>query len=381
MPQIRCTSCYSVFPEDQFPYRCPACQGIYDYDGPPVYQGRTISHDFPGIWAYRSSFSLSISSPVITLGEGNTPFIWTEYQGTPIGLKLEFLNPTGSYKDRGTAVLTSYLLNRGYHRALEDSSGNAGASFAAYAARAGISARIYIPESASGPKRIQIERFGAELIRVPGPRSAASEAVLKEVERGGVYASHAYMPMGLMGIATIAYELIDNLCVSYKYDSADKSGDIQGLPGTIVAPVGHGGLLLGIIRGFTALKQAGVIEELPCYVGVQSASCAPVVAASRFGIEAMEKIEERETIAEGVRVRKPVRVEALLKETEPQKRDFLQISDEKTIIAHQELARRGIQVEPTSALVWAALDQIIGRFPEPIVLILTGSGLKYQPGV
>ncbi len=127
-------------------------------------------------------------------------------------------------------------------------SGNAGASFAAYAAKAGIQARVFVPEYASGPKSQQIAAYGAELVRVPGPRSAAADAVLAEARAGKAYASHAYLPFGLAGYATIAFELYEAM------------GDA---PGTIVAPVGHGGLLLGLVRGFRALQASGAITNMP----------------------------------------------------------------------------------------------------------------------
>jgi threonine synthase len=252
------------------------------------------------------------------------------------------------------------LLARGVREAVEDSSGNAGASFAAYAARAGIRARVYVPESASGPKRDQIVSYGANLRPIPGPRSAAAQAVLEEVQNGVPYASHAYLPFGLAGIATIAYELWE------------QAGEV----GTIIAPVGHGGLLLGLVRGFAALKERGLIERTPYMVGVQAAACAPLVKAFEGGLAAMETAGEGPTIAEGVRVRRPVRAEPLLNEIPTEKGTFLAIPEEEILPAAQELARRGLYVEPTSALVLAAIRRLSSKIPEPAILILSGSGLK-----
>jgi threonine synthase len=148
------------------------------------------------------------------------------------------LNPTGSFKDRGSAVLVSALKAAGVEEVVEDSSGNAGASLAAYAARAAIQARIYVPEYASGPKRLQISAFGAQVVQIPGPRSATAEAVQREAKEGIAYASHAYLPHGIAGIATIAFEIAEQL---------------KGSPGTVITPVGHGTLLLGLHRGFHAM--------------------------------------------------------------------------------------------------------------------------------
>ncbi len=365
MPVIRCTDCGQPYPDHDAPHLCPVCGGIYDFDGPPDFSLERIDPSLPGYWRYRSAFSLTSGAPVVTLGEGNTPLVWVERGGRQIGLKLESLNPTGSYKDRGSAVLVSQLLGRGVQEAVEDSSGNAGASFAAYAAWSGIRSRIFVPESASGPKRQQIELYGAELIRVPGPRSEAARAVLAEVQRGAVYASHAYLPFGLAGIATIAYEIWEQL------------GRME--PGCVIAPVGHGGLLLGIRRGFAALKNAGLITDEPFYLGVQAAACDPVVRAAQRGLAAMAEVGEGATLAEGVRVTKPARARALIQEIPPDRGTFIAIPEGEIEPAYRDLGRRGISAEPTSALAWAALDHLPPGIRAPIIAVLTGFGLKYMP--
>jgi len=363
MSPIRCTSCSEPYPDQGVPFRCPVCGGVYDFSEPPAFNPAKVEPGLPGLWRYRNAFELPEAAQVVSLGEGLTPLLWDEIEGQRVGFKLEYLNPTGSYKDRGSAVLISQLLSRGVTEAVEDSSGNAGASFAAYAARAGIRARVFVPESASGPKRIQIERYGAELHPIPGPRSAAAQAVLAEAQNGIAYASHAYLPFGLAGIATIAYELWEAV------------GEI----GTVVAPVGHGGLLLGLRRGFASLKNQNLIQSLPYFVGVQAAACSPVVAAFEHGLKAVATASEGPTIAEGVRVRQPVRVEALLCEILPGEGTFLAVGEDQIRPAADELARKGMYVEPTSALVWTAFRQLSGKIAEPIILILSGSGYKVQP--
>ena len=205
--KIACINCGQKYPETGVLYKCPHCDGIFDLSE-PIKFGR-VDHSQPGIWRYASSFDLD-AAPV-SLGEGNTPFVPAKVFGREVFFKCEYTNPSGSFKDRGSALLSSFLLSRGVSEAIEDSSGNAGASFAAYAARAGIKARIFVPESASGPKRQQIEMYGAELVRVPGPRANAAEAVRKAAESGQVYASHAYLPFNIPGYATCAYEIVEQL--------------------------------------------------------------------------------------------------------------------------------------------------------------------------
>ncbi|MBA3072919.1 MAG: pyridoxal-phosphate dependent enzyme, partial [Anaerolineae bacterium] len=253
MAIIECSKCHKIYPINQTPFQCE-CGGSFDYAEFPAFSEDLIDHSIYRMTKYNRLFGFEQDFGLVTLGEGNTPLLSTTINGSEVFCKMESHNPTGSYKDRGSAVLVSFLNSRGVRFAVEDSSGNAGASFAGYCARAGIKARVYVPESASGPKRMQIERYGAELVRVPGPRSEAAKAVLKAVNAGAVYASHAWMPFGLTGIATIAYEIVEQL---------------GNVPETLIAPVGHGGLLYGIMRGFESMNKARRIPHEPYYIGVQ----------------------------------------------------------------------------------------------------------------
>jgi threonine synthase len=315
------------------------------------------------MWRYRHAFGLPENSPLICLGEGLTPLVWGDIDGHPVAFKLEFTNPSGSFKDRGSALLVSFLISRGVGQAVEDSSGNAGASFAAYAARGGLKCRIFIPESASGPKRAQIEAYGAELVAVPGPRSQAFQAVQEVVEKGVVYASHAYLPFGLPGYASAAYEIVEQL---------------SSAPGTVIVPVGHGNFLLGLAYGFMALKQSGIIDQIPRLVGVQVRACAPLWSVFTYGSEGLARVPEEETLAEGIRVRNPARSGTVIQAVQHTSGLFILVDEGDILPARDELARKGIYVEPTSAVILPAFRQIIGSTPGPIVSLLTGSGLKYR---
>src|SRR5512138_451617 len=195
---VTCLNCGRPYPDDGAPYTCPSCGGLYDFSGP--FTLGDVIPTAPGIWS--SLIALGVNSPPLSLGEGHTPLLPIKIGKREVWLKCEYANPTGSFKDRGSAALVSFLLMRGIADAVEDSSGNAGASFAAYAARAGVKAKVLVPETASGPKRQQIELYGAELVPVPGPRSNAADATRRLAEAGATYASHAYMPFNLPGYAT-----------------------------------------------------------------------------------------------------------------------------------------------------------------------------------
>ena len=368
---IACTNCRQPYPEQGTPYRCPACGGLFDYTPLPTYDPSSLATRQPGVWRYRHTFDLPDVAEPVSLGEGNTPLVWAEAFGIPVAFKCEYQNPTGSFKDRGSAVIIGFLHSRGVREVVEDSSGNAGASLAAYAARAGMKARLFIPDSASGPKRLQIEAYGAEVVRVLGPRSNAAQAVLSAVQTDSAlgearpaYASHACLPFNLPGYATLAYELVEQM---------------GGAPGSLVLPVGQGGLLLGVWRGFLALKAAGLIAQLPRLVGVQARACAPLWALFAYGPAGLSWVAEAPTLAEGIRVRHPLRGDAVLQAVADSQGELLAVDEEEILPGREQLARRGLYVEPTSAVVWGALAQIVGRLPEPIAVVLTGSGLKSFP--
>jgi len=359
--QIRCVDCSLQYPETGLPYQCPQCGGLFDFDGPIEFDLNQIEPEQPGIWRYRHAFGLFNGAPVLHLGEGHTPFLWMDVKGRKIGVKVEGQNPSGSFKDRGVAVTTSQLLARGIESAVEDSSGNAGASFSAYAAKAGIHARVFVPAYATGPKTQQIAAYGAELVRIPGPRSAAADAVMQEARAGKAYASHAYLPFGLAGYATIAYEIFEAM---------------RGAPGTIVAPAGHGGLLLGLVRGFRAIMSGGYIEKMPQFLGVQAANCAPVYTAFDKGLDAVAQLAIRKTIAGGVAVRYPKQLPALLREM-PRGSRMAAVKEEEIMPAVEALAHKGLYVEPSSALVWHAMMEHLDALSGPVILVLSGTGLKY----
>lgn len=358
---ISCRTCNQPFPVQDFPYRCPSCGGLFGFPQGLKLDLADVDPNLPGIWRYKAAFSVPDQAPQITLGEGNTPLVWAEVFGREVGFKLESLNPTGSFKDRGSAVLLSWLLAAGVDQAVEDSSGNAGASFAAYASRAGIKGKVFVPAYASGPKRTQIESYGSEVIAVPGPRSQAAEAVLAEVNQGAVYASHAYLPHGTAGIATIAYELWE---------------DLGSSPGTVLVPVGHGSLLLGIYLGFQALARNGHISRLPRLVGIQAASIDPLYQAFLSGEDRHSVHPEGKTLAEGVAISDPYHGEQVLEAVRESGGTFLHVEEDRIKADQGSLAELGIYAELSSGLVWDGLRQLPPTMPDPVICVITGHGLK-----
>jgi threonine synthase len=388
---ILCTNCGRPYPTRGLPYQCQKCGGMYDFTELPAFDPVRVDRSLPGIWRYRFTFGLPEKADVVTLGEGNTPLVPTKVGKREIYFKCEYQNPTGSFKDRGSALIAAWLKGRGIKNAVEDSSGNAGASFAAYAARAGIRARIFVPASASGPKRNQIEAYGADLELVPGSRSDVAEAVRRAVDANTSYASHAWLPFNLPGYATAAYEIFEQL-----------GGE---LPGAVIVPAGQGGLLLGLARGFDSLRVANILamqmqdakqkEKINTkpragsnikpakenvastkIIGVQARACAPLWAMFAAGHEGLGFITDNPTLAEGVRVFRPLWAEAVLRAVSSSG-SMCAVDEEEIMPGREALAHLGFYVEPTSAIVWPVLQKQIHDLPDPVVVVLTGSGLKY----
>ncbi len=355
---IRCVDCGNPYPEKGLPYICQQCGGVYDFNTFPIFDSGRIDYKKPGLWKYQYSFGLTKDHSAISIGEGNTPLIWHPTENA--AFKLESHNPTASYKDRGSSVLIAHLIERGIKYAVEDSSGNAGASYAAYCARVGIHGRVFIPDSASGAKRKQIEMFGAEVVPVPGPRANAAVRVMDAAQSGIPYASHAYQPFGMLGIATIAYEI-----------TLQTGGNV----GTIISPAGHGNLFLGLIYGFQSLVEAKILDSMPMMIGVQSENCSPIASAYPDMVIDPNYLP-KPTTAEGVSVSKPVRGTKILSMLKQIDGKIVSVSEDKIFPNRAKLATLGIFVEPTSALPWAVYQETKAILNPPVIMIISGSGYK-----
>lgn len=362
---LRCTGCQTVYSLDAERFRC-TCGGILEVEGAPAFDPTRVEQDDLTLWRYRHALPLPEEPLPVTLGEGMTPLVAATWGNLPVLLKCEFLNPTGSFKDRGTAVLVTALAAAGAQHVVEDSSGNAGSSLAAYAARAGLRATVYVPAHASPVKQAQIAAYGAQVIPVPGPRAAASQAVLQAISQGATYASHVYHPLIRHGMKTVAFEV---------WEQTAWRSDLTSL-GAVVLPVGHGSLLLGLAQGFRELLAAGCLASVPPLFGVQAAACAPLAAAWERGEEDAVPVAEGETVAEGVRIAAPVRGRAVLEAVRASGGAILTVTDEEALVAQRRLAHQGFYVEPTSALAAAALERLCDRLAGTVVVVLTGSGFK-----
>lgn len=309
---------------------------------------------------------------LVSIGEPETPLVPLDWGGLRVWLKHEGALPTGSFKDRGSSALFGVLRAAGVARVAEDSSGNAGASFAAYAAAAGIGLDLFVPSSASPSKLAQARAYGADLRTVDGARENATDAAIAFAEEhGGVYASHQWQPAFNLGTQTFAFELWEQL-----------GGEP---PDALVCPVGAGGLLLGARLGFRALRLAGLVVKEPRLIGVQSAACAPLARAIAGGLDEPAPIERGVSVAEGVLLANPPRGGESIAAARESGGTIVAVDDERLWAAHEGLRRAGQLVELTGALGVAAIDSLVRqgalRKDETTVIALTGHGLKTAEAV
>jgi threonine synthase len=365
-PMMHCARCDKHYGADDRRWRC-VCEGALDLLlPPPRFAPDLIRPRPPDLWRYLEALPPLASR--VSLGESITPLIPFDHRGRKIWLKCDYLLPTGSYKDRGAAILTSHLQDMGIHRVVEDSSGNAAASLAAYAARAGIDIEVFCPASASPGKLAQIKLYGAQLRLVEGPRQRTTEALERHVAAGGdFYASHLWHPYFLEGVKTVAYEI------------TEQNG--WQAPGVIICPVGAGSILLGLYKGFTELREAGVIDRMPRLFAAQAANICPVyMAYVRHDSDVPPITAPQPTLAEGIALPRPVRGPMLLQALRETDGGVSIVTEEEIREGLVILGRRGICVEPTSAVVIKAFDHLeaAGRISphEQVVLVLSGFGLK-----
>jgi threonine synthase len=348
-------------------WRC-RCGGAWEPALLPSFKLSKIRQNNYSIWRYGKLLGLDIDQTLRHMGVGWTPLVPINLFDHRVYLKVEYLSPSGSFKDRGVNAMINQLAFMGAKVLVEDSSGNAGASLAAHAARFGIKSQIFVPTYASPNKISQIAVYGAEVIKVGGIRKDVERAAQESVTSEKAYASHAHNPAYLTGQMTAAWEIWEQLG--------------RRAPDWIISPVAQGGQFLGFWFGFRSLLDAGLIDRLPRLVVVQSARISPIYNAWAVGMDWIPEVEVTEsTIAEGVAISKPARGTRLLQVLLETDGKALAIEEDKIIEAQKILAGQGFFIEPTSALAVAGLNELSSEIldSETVVIPLTGNGLKGKP--
>jgi len=354
---LRCLSCGLLAPPS-LDIACPSCGGLYE-----VAYGGPRSGDTPRL-------PLSRPGERVNLGEGGTPLVELKRTARHLGLgrlwaKLEFVAPTGSFKDRGSSVLVSALRELGATEFVEDSSGNAGASLAAYAAAAGLKAHIFAPNSAPPAKLRQVRAHGAELHLVSGTRRDVASAARDTAREFGIpYTPHAESPYFLEGMKALAFELAEGEAATADH---------------IVFPVGNGSLLIGAQRGFEELREAGRAERIPALHCAQAAAVRPAVAAVLH--EPWDASQAANTAAGGIAVASPPRLAQIVQAVRTTGGGAAAVRETDILAWQARLARdEGIFCEATSAVAFAGLARLIAAGViargATVVVPVTGTGLK-----
>ncbi|MBC7331048.1 MAG: pyridoxal-phosphate dependent enzyme [Synergistetes bacterium] len=345
---LRCKSCGKEYMS--FRVLCE-CGGLVDYieERPKLFDS-CLDKRFLDVRRYlpllpiKESFRPSVTLPI-------TPVVERDIADTKVFFKLDYLMPSGSFKDRGTYVTVAKLKEEGIREVTLDSSGNSALSLALFAKSEGLKAHLFIPGYTSKGKKRLLRLLDAEVHEIEGSRMDVHKKA-KSFE-GGFYVSHWFNPYFLEGTKVVSYEVYEQI----------------GAVDYVLSPVGSGSLFIGLYKGFKELKSSGKLE-LPVMIAVQAK-----------GFESLtERSQEKTTLAEGIAIPEPPRkgeMKDIINETNGR---VVSVGDDEISQALSELISFGFLVEPTSAATYAGFKVLLseGYFEKKakILIPLTGSGLK-----
>jgi threonine synthase len=327
------------------------------------------------LWRYVEVLPVEHEENIVSLGEGWMPLLHARRLGASLGLKELYIkdesqNPTQSFKARGMATAISMALELGAKKLAVPSAGNAAGALAAYAARAGLEAHIFMPTDTPRANVVECEQTGAHVTLIDGLITDCGAEVARRKEAEGWFdVSTLKEPYRVEGKKTLGYEL------------AEQSG--WELPDWIIYPTGGGTGLIGMWKAFEEMEQLGWIDgKRPRMVTVQSAGCAPIVRAFEEGKRHAEEFENAATIASGLRVPKAIGDFLILDALRASGGTAIAVTDEELIAAVKEIgAAEGLFVAPEGAACLPALRVLIERGDvkpdERVVLFNTGAGVKY----
>lgn len=341
-----CNSCGHLY-NPGFPgfvCKCGGLLGITNLSLPSV-SNNTLPVDkrFRGVGRYLPLLPIS-EAPFssITMGEGDTPLIEVE---RGLMAKLDYMMPTLSFKDRGAAVLISYAKEYNIKQIIQDSSGNAGCSVAAYSARAGIDARIFLGSSTPKKKIDIITRYGAKVEAIEGSREdVAAAAFTRAAKNEEFYASHVYNPLFAQGMKSYLYEIFEQL------------NGVLNI--NIFLPLGNGTIVIGTCLAIKELMVMGLLRRIPQIVAIQADNCAPIYNAVRKGVELTASYNHG-TAADGIAIVNPARGPEIIGLLEELNGDIISVTEDEILKAHNTLSRKGFNVEVTSAVNYAGYKKYI----------------------
>lgn len=381
LTHLECSGCGQQFSHNEIHTFCPTCQSpllaLYDLKRARQAVDRDeITRRRKGMWRWHELLPVLLEENQIFLGEGDTALLALPHLNKELGLsnlfvKDESSNPTGSFKARGLAAAISKARELGIQKVIIPTAGNAGGAMAAYAARAGIKALIYMPRDTPHANIEESQMTGAEVILVDGIISdAAGMAGEKARAEGWFDLSTFKEPYRTEGKKIMGYELAE----TFDWE----------LPDVIIYPTGGGTGLVGMWKAFAELETLGWLENIkrPRMVAVQAEGCAPVIKAFEKGALFCDFWTNAHTLASGLRVPKSFADALILEDIRASEGTAVAVSDEEILKAQHLLARQeGIFAAPEGAATLAALQKLVDQKwiqpEERIILFNTGSGLKY----
>jgi threonine synthase len=380
LSHLECRSCCTRVEADRAAGVCPTCGlalfAVYRLDDLDWGSWSASLRDRPRtLWRYRELLPVRGSEAIASLGEGGSPVLpltaAPEAPDVRLLLKDDGGLPTGSFKARGMTVAVSRARELGLRSLFVPSAGNAGVALAAYAARAGINATVYLPERTPRPMKEAARLYGATVVELPGTlREVGASARSREGAGGSFDMSTLREPYRLEGKKTMGWEIFEQLAA-------------EGMPDAIVYPTGGGTGLVGMHKAFQELRSLGRLERMPRLYAVQPEHCAPVVRALHEDAARVTPWDDPSTIAPGLLVPAPFSSERILEAVRESKGGGVTVTDAEIVGAVRDLARRdGVSASPEGAATYASLRALVRdgrvRSGERVLLYNTGSGLPFS---
>lgn len=377
---LQCVLCGRTYREGDVEYTCPSCgpdgtlDVLYDYDEVRRLLTRdSLAGEDRSMWRYWPIIPVHRKEHIPSLAVGWTPLYSAPALASRYGVRRLFIkddgrNPTGSLKDRASAVAVGRAMDLGRDEVACASTGNAASSLAGLAAVQGLRAFIFVPEAAPTAKITQLLIYGAEVVLVKGDYADAFKLSAQAIERFGWYNRNcAINPYLVEGKKTCALEIVEQL----GFDVPDR----------VFVSVGDGCIVSSTYKAFFDLYRIGLIDRIPAVVGVQAEGCRPLVDAVERGLDRMVPCEKADTLADSIAVRHPRNWAKAMRAVRVSGGAMISVTDEEILSAMKELAcATGVFAEPAGATAFAGFRKMAeeGRLEasERVAVIVTGNGLK-----
>ena len=371
--KLICTHCEKTYSVKTIHFRCEDCNEPLELE--EVKNGRIVEDNSlkqTMMERYQDFYPFLDIDPSLSLGEGFTPLIKSKTAKEDLKLeqlyfKNETVNPTWSFKDRGTIVGIQHAVKLGYKKIGTVSTGNMAVSVAAYGSRAGLETFVFVDKNIALEKLNPIAIHGPHLIKVDGNYGDLYYETLEIGSEQDIYFINSDQPYRVEGSKAIAFEI----CEQFNFN----------VPDYVIVPTSAGGNIRGIEKGFREFKNAGLIDRLPKIICAQASGCSPIFNAYNNNEDTISRIEHPNTIAHAIENPYPPSGNEVLRMVKRNESLCVALTDEEIIQAQAQLAKEGLFGQPASAVPLAAVKKLKdnGQIKESdhIVCVVTGSGLKY----